>query len=294
MAMNLIFWAAEGAKGFLYHRFTAVTALLGLCLSLWLFAFLLLVWNNLSNYRQSLLEGFRLQVFLETAAGDNGHRQIEDEISNLAGIKEIEYISPEEAARIFSREFGDEIFGIVDDNPLPASIMITLRGDVDPVYKAAQLKREIESLDGVDEVIYQGDILALFESKFKSLIWLLSITGGLILAVSMLIFTQGIRLSIAGRRRFVNTLLLSGAKYSTIRLPFIFEGFLTGSAAGLAAYIGISAVRLVVDQFLFPLPVSGPLYMVIPVGILLGLGGTMVQVRRNLKGFSLDNKGRIY
>ncbi|MBC8204955.1 hypothetical protein ISS30_11270 [bacterium] len=294
MAVNFGFWMAEGMRGFFLHRFTAVIALLGLSLSLWLFSFQYLLWNNLERFRGTLLEGFKLQLFLEPSITEEQRLTIDSILANHPDIGRIEYISPEKAAEIFAAEFGEEIFEVVEENPLPPSYELTLNPGGSAGSAASRVKKDIEGIPSVDEVIYQGDVLTVFEAKYKSLTWAFITAGSFILVISLIIFIHGMKVSIMGRRRLVNALLLTGAKYSTVRLPFIFEGILTGTASGLLAYIGVRFIHFIIDKLLFPLPCTGPLYLVIPAGTILGLLSAILQVSKYLKGFLLDNKGRIY
>ena len=47
-------------------------------------------------------------------------------IKTIGGVKNVTYVSKEEAAKIFAEEFGQDILEVFDYNPLPPSIKINL------------------------------------------------------------------------------------------------------------------------------------------------------------------------
>ena len=281
MAVNLLFWMAEGAKGLFFHRFTAVITILGMTLSLWLFGVIYVFWSNLEDYRLTLLEGFKLEIFLEPGSHPDSHIEIGEQIQSLNGIKEVTYISVDDAAKVFAQEFGDDLFDILEYNPLPASFSAVIESDRRNTALAEKLTVEIEKLPGVDEVVYQSTILELLEGKFNIISNSMLIFSLLIFSGTMIVFLQGIKLSMIERKNIIYTFIISGAKFSTIRLPFIFEGFITGTISGVLAYAGIFISIIISNIYLLELSVQPGMIIVIPAGAALGLFGAIISVRKN-------------
>ena len=288
--MNLGFWFAEGAKGLFHHRLTAAITIIGMTFALWTFGFLYLAQSNLAQYEEKVLSGFQLETFLETTTIPGEHQQIWEQISAFDGIIDIKYVSKEEAAQIFAQEFGDELFNILQDNPLPASFKITIDPEYFSSQKAEQLIQKIQRLPGVDDVVFHGNLLDMLKVKFELFTKLFLALGALLLAASMLVFLQGIRLSILARKNFVNTLLLSGAKFSSLKIPFVIEGTITGIIAGGLAYAGLKIIQLLINHFFISFDFHTRLYLLLPAGIILGLIGALTAVNRNLKGYLYDKR----
>ena len=283
--MNFGFWILEGVRGFFSHRLTAAIAVAGMALSLWIFGFLYLAWENLSEYRRETLAGFQLEVFLDVTSSEENHNSIGEQISALDGIIGVEYISRREAADIFSEEFGEEIFQILEENPFPASFKVNLASSNLNDEDAERLAKKIGSIPGVDEVIFHGRLLNLLQEKFDAVLRLFLAVGGVVLLGTMAVFLQGIRLSIISRRNFVNALLLAGAKFNAVRLPFILEGLLTGIIAGVSAYAGLIVIQFFIDRFFITFGFNNIVYLLIPTGMALGLIGSLISVGSSLKGY---------
>jgi cell division transport system permease protein len=294
MALNLGFWLIEGVRGFFHHRITAVVTILGMAMSLWIFGFFYLVWENLERYKQKLLSGFQLEVFLDVASDAANHRAIGEQISSLDGIKDVVYISKQEAAKNFALEFGDEIFGILEENPLPASFKVTTSSTKNFNVTARFLARQIEALPGVDEVVFQGSLMEIIEKRFHDFSRTFLIVGGVILLGTMIIFIQGIKLSISSRKNFVNSMLLAGAKFRVIRFPFILEGVLTGVFSGAVAYLGLILIQFLVNKFLLNFDLVPGLYILVIMGTFLGFFAAIISVSRNLRGLVFISKKANY
>ena len=285
MATNLIFWSSEGLRGIFLHRFTSIVTIMGLGFSLWTFGFVLQLWTNLQKYKESLLSGIQMEVFLDVNEPAARHNSIGEHIAALDGIIGIEYISKERAAEIFAREFGSDLFEIIKDNPLPASFKVSVKPELLDNNRVKSIQSKIESIAGIDEVLFHGDLIQTIRFRFNTISRIMGTSGCLILFGAMMIFLQGIRISIRERRAFINSLLLTGAKFSTIRLPFILEGFYVGILAGVGAFTLLFLSTIIMDKYIVDFSFSNLLVVIIPAGIFLGLVGSVIAANKNLKGF---------
>ncbi|MBC8278559.1 MAG: hypothetical protein H8E46_10030 [FCB group bacterium] len=285
MALNLGFWIYEGFRGIFYHRLTAAVSIMGIGLSLWIFGFLYVAWENLNQYRENLLSGLQIEVFLDTEIGPASHQKIGEQIMVLDGINNIEYISTDKAAEIFAEDFGDELFEILEDNPLPASFKVRIEPEYLNTDSTRKLIDRISTLRGAEEAVFHGDLLQKIRYRFKNISLSLAVAASLILIAAVIVFFQGIGLSIRARKDFVNSLVLSGAKIETIRIPFIWEGILIGFIAGTLACAALIIIVFLTDKFLISMHLPDKLLLIIPAGTIAGYAGALVSARNHLRGF---------
>ena len=290
MALNFGFWLLEGARGLVLHRLTAVVAILGMTLTLWLFGLLYLLWSNLQEYRKELLQGVKLEAFLETGLNPESHSAIGEQIRQIDGITEVEYISTEDAAEIFAREFAAEVFGILEVNPLPASFKATLAPGKQSLSEAEKLVRVIDSIPGVEEVVFQSGVLELLQSRFDAVSRIIIIGGVFLFLGTMLVFLQGIRLSLRERRSYIYSLLMTGASHLAVRLPFIVEGTITGLVSGGAALLLILITRLAIDRYIFSLDFPDWMYFIALAGGGAGISGSVAAGEKKSSDFSAGKK----
>ncbi len=285
MALNPDFWIAEGFRGIFTHRFTSTVTIIGISLSLGIFGFLYLLWENIQQYRQDLLSSFEIEVFIDPSVPESEHSNIGELIKELDGINNVEYVSKEEAAEIFARDFGEELFEILEENPLPASFKASIAPDYRTSVRTQALIERINGIQGVDESVFHGSLLEKLNFSFNTFARVLIFIGLILLSVAMAVFFQGIGLSIRARQSFINSLLLTGARFGAIRLPFIMEGFFIGLISGVIAYAALLSVSLVIDRFFINFVFIKQVYIFIPLGTLLGFLGSLLSTNKNLKGY---------
>ena len=91
-------------------------------------------------------------VYLKDNISDELKESIEKEIKSWEEVKELKYISKEQAFEIFKEQNKEKIMG---PNPMPASFEITLKSSVKAdtiVYRFED--KEGNYIEGIDEVIY--------------------------------------------------------------------------------------------------------------------------------------------
>jgi cell division transport system permease protein len=284
MAFNLFFWLSEGARGFLYHRLTATITVAGITLTLWFFGFLYLIYFNVENFRHKLLTNLQFEIFLEVVSDSSQHPVIGELIAKFDGITKVIYVSRSQAAQIFAKEFGEDIFTVLEENPLPASFKVTLSPDKMNPRNIDYLTAEFRKLPKVEEVVFQGGLLSLIETKFRAFARTLTIIGSVMFIGTSAIFFYGMKLSITSRKALIDSLSLYGAKMSSLKLPFIFEGMLAGTLSGILAFAGLWIVWFFIDRFLVPFENNNFLFLLILAGSFFGFIGGVISVMKNLKG----------
>ncbi|MDD3807648.1 MAG: permease-like cell division protein FtsX [Candidatus Marinimicrobia bacterium] len=178
---------------------------------------------------------FEIEVFLHPNLTQEEIHRLQNELSDIHQIKMINFISKDEAARIFKEEFGEDIYEILDENPLPPSYHIKLYRQMTHPDIVDNVVKRISELQGVEDVKYHKEILILME-KYSRLIVLVG-TGiilALIIAMNVLI-KNTIKLSVYARRKQIAILQQLGAGGFFIRLPYIFEGMIEGALGGAFA-----------------------------------------------------------
>ena len=205
-------------------------------------------------------------------------------------VKELRFVSKEEGLEEMKKR-APELFRVgLTSNPLPP------REDVIP-FKAEDLDSIVGALKplpaGVEKINYgkkrAHQILRV--AKVIESVFLVAVL--ILLAASMLLIANTIRLSIFSRRREIEVMKLVGATNWFVRGPFMIEGLACGLAGALAAVVllvvGKEATTSVIGDRLhagedvhalsFPLTAL----IIFAVGLLLGAAGSGLTIRRFLK-----------
>jgi cell division transport system permease protein len=235
----------------------------------------------------------QVTVFFQDEASLEQIMQLKDKLENQQGVSQIVFISKEEALEIYKEQNKDEplLLEMVTAEILPASLEISAT-DVSYLSQIAEI---VSSEDGVEEVIFQEDIIKALTSWTRSIrvagIALLSFLA----ATAMLIILIIIGLKISARKVEIEILKLLGATNWYIIGPFIVEGVFYGTVGAFLAW-GASYILLLYstpflisflgDIPLFPVPflfMAGLLVGMLLLSTLIGSIASLLAVKRFLR-----------
>ena len=216
------------------------------------------------------------------------------------------YKSKEEALEEYkqtmsNRNAADAVAALDGENPVPASLVINLTDPKDVESVAGDLiadkgfeKVADDADDPASSVQYGRETV---ERLFSVTYYLRIAAIALVVMLAFIAFVfinNTIRLAISARRREIAIMRLVGASNGFIRGPFMMEGMLEALIGSALAVIVLSAGMSVVIprlqnslQFLsFDLPLSVLVLThvaLVVIGLLIGLFGSMIAMRRYLK-----------
>jgi len=259
--------------------FVLATAVQAVCFTL--LALFAVVALNLFSVIGSARQQIEVHVFL---TGEADHSALENRIRSIASVEATRYVSEEEAMADLRAELGDEasLVEVLESNPLPPSIRVTLvPGSVTP-EGLADIESKISLLPGVAEVWSGSQSIARLDRILKLAVWLtLGILVVVSLAVAFIVF-QTVENSIVTRLHEIEIMELVGATRAMVRAPFLIEGALQGVVGGVVALLLVFIlVRVAATVFPAPVfPAAGIAALNLSLGTVLGLLGAGVALNR--------------
>ncbi len=199
-------------------------------------AFALLV-ANMEQLLDRFGEDFRVAAYLEPGLSDAAQGALRERALGAPGVTGVELVSPEQALERFraSSVGGPSLLEGLEENPLPASLEITLAPERRNAEGLAALARALEGLPGIEELGYGHEWVEGY-ARAVGLIRGVAIGIGVVLALAtLLIVANTIRLAVYSRRDEVAILRLVGAGRAFVAVPFLVEGLLQGLAGGALA-----------------------------------------------------------
>jgi cell division transport system permease protein len=279
----------EAVRGFNSAKFSTVASIFAITLSLILIAIYFTLFVNSGKLLKSIKDKVEIEVFLEDNINLNELNNLKDKIKTVGGIKTINYISKEDAAKIFEKDFGKDMLDIFEYNPLPASFKINVYEEYKSLEIMNKIKSQIASFPKVSDIVFPEKNLELLEKNTSGLLFINLTILILITVTSIFLVSNTIRLVISSKSKIIETLSLLGATKLFIKAPFIIEGFIQGFLGGLFS-IGIlyliflyfnTVMRQTDLQFEF-LGFEYLLYLLIS-GIFLGVFGSSISVGKFIK-----------
>lgn len=225
-----------------------------------------------------------IQIFISNILDDTEIAKLGSIISNMEQIEKVNFISKDAAARQFQKEFGSELFDMLEENPLPSSFTIKLSEKFQTEDGIKTVAQKIEALEGIDEVQYHSEALGLL-TRFSKIAYIISsILLLLVISGSLFVISNTIRLIVIARKDIIYTMRLVGATNRFISRPFIIEGIIQGFLGGVFAFF-CSYLIVEIVKFRWPgivLVKMDYLFVLIAAGLLFGYISSKFALKRYL------------
>jgi cell division transport system permease protein len=197
---------------------------------------------NAREASDRLKENMTVSVWLKDGLKENEVNDLQWRLRGMSGVKSVEYTSKEEAARTFTAFSGMDFEGFLEENPLPASLEVTLAADFSHPDSVQLFDRAVSEWEQVDDVLYQEAIIAQVTDNIRKFNLVLLFFGGTLLLISLILIRNTIRMTIFSKRSIINTMKLVGATRGFILRPFLWKAVGQGFGAALLAIALICAV----------------------------------------------------
>ncbi len=274
----------EAMDGFRRARLASFISISTIAFLLILIAIFAILSININRLIRTLHAQIDIQVFIANTLDDGEIAELTNRIKGIEGVAKVEFVSKDAAAKEFQKEFGEALFTILEENPLPSALNVSLKESYLSAAGIARVAQVIEKERGVDEVVYHSQTLSLL-TKYAQIARAVNIVLILfVIAGSLFVVSNTIRLIIVARKDIIETMKLVGATRAFIRRPLLIEGMihgiLGGSVAFVFVYLVVKAVASQVPNLIY-VPID-MLSLLIVTGCVLGILGSAVAIKKFL------------
>jgi cell division transport system permease protein len=204
-----------------------------------------------------------LNVYLRVEASDKDVERVRRLIAEQTpNVKTVQYVSKQDAYRQEKRR-NPRVYEILGRNPLPDTFRITprdpekidlIRDALTPLTPSGGRTTIDPAIDELRNRRADTDKIIRGTNVIKLTMGLLA---GLLIAASVLLIANTIRLSVFSRRREIEVMKLVGATDWFIRWPFVIEGVIVGALGGVLAILLLGVAKI---AFVDPLKNSFALF----------------------------------
>ena len=233
--MSIAYTFKESLSGFTRTRLSTFISIITISISLLFLGMFAVATVHTSRFIEVLRSTVELEAYLEEGLSGKDVEQLLARVGSLDGIREVTFISKDDAAKIFEKEFGENIFDVLDFDPLPGFFRIALKDGFKTSASALSIATQIENIKGVESVRYRKELLEMIDTRAASVNNLTLGLGILISLSAIFLVSNTIRSAIYAKRHTIRTMELVGATRWFIRIPFLLEGVLQGIIGGLVA-----------------------------------------------------------
>lgn len=188
--------------------------------------------HNLSNY---VKENINVSALI---SDDLDSLQIKNMQASLQGanyVKEITYISKEQALEEEIKAQGIDPTEFLGTNPYTASFEIKVNADYATPESMDKIVKQLKDNPDVVDVVYSQDLIKSVNKNIRKVSIILLIIAALFTYISFALINNTVRLTIFAKRFLINTMKLVGASWNFIRKPFLIQSLTLGIISAILA-----------------------------------------------------------
>lgn len=243
-----------GLTNFWRNRWLSLVATTVIMLTLLVISIFSLIYIGITRTTNDIRGKIDLVIYFDDKATEDEIAQLRSTLEAKPLVKQVEYITKEQALEIFQRIQGVErVRSVVtkEDNPLPRSLRVKPDDPSDLEGLANEVKESA--------LAHDGKIRSLSFDRNSSLVKrLIGITrfvrilgillSSIFLLVSVLVIFNTIRLTIFARKDEIEIMKLVGANDIFVKGPFLLEGAIYGLFAALVAFLLMNGSIVLIAQ----------------------------------------------
>lgn len=188
--------------------------------------------NNLSTY---VRENINVSVLISDDVPADSISLMQTAFANRRYVKELDYISKQQALEEQTASMGVDPTEFIDYNPFTASFEIKMKSEYANNDSLNRIVRQLKGERGVIDVLYQKDLLQSVNDNIRKISILLLIVAALFTYISFELINNTVRLTIFSKRFTINTMKLVGASWGFIRRPFLRQAITLGVLSAVGA-----------------------------------------------------------
>jgi cell division transport system permease protein len=249
----------------------------------------LFFWNAWEESRLAQ-QNLKFEVFFNDSADDEDVKNVEDELKSKDYVRDLNYISKEQAALNFIPQWGSDFTQDLGYNPLNASVEVYLENDKVNEEGLQELVKSLESNKAVEDVKYSREVLEDMGPKLRTLSLIFLLMFLLLLIIALALINYSIRLSFYAQRFLIKSMQLVGATKGFILKPYIGNSILQGL---LGALIAITLITATIFTLTKGIPVTRQVFVpehlyivygvIILTGILITCLSSMIVMQKYLR-----------
>ena len=236
----------EFQKKRLFSSYISVIIIISIVL--FLFGVLGLSAISIKSVGNSFKEKLTVSIYLKEDIKNVEINQLKNSLTMSDYIKNITFISKDEAAIFMKEEYGEDFIDDIGYNPLVNSIDINLQSEYINNRILDSISKKILENKFVDEVIYDRDLISIMNKNLNKIAyWILPISI-IFTLIAFLIINSSIRLSIFSNRHTIKTMQMVGATKYFIRYPFIIKNVRLSIISSIIASIALGLLIYYLNQ----------------------------------------------
>ena len=283
----------EGLRGVFSHGFRSFASITVIAACLIIMGSFALLGVNIDSIIKDMEQDSQILAFVDESLTQDDARLLEGAIRTLSNVREVRFITREEALDNYKSQYEDtSIFNDIDASVLRNRYVVYLND----ITLMEATKEALENIPGVADVNAEVEIAEGFITVRNVVSVITAILIVVLLIISLFMMSNTIKLATFTRREEIAIMKMVGTNNGFIRLPFVIEGLIMGLlGAGIGFLLEWVVYNFIAERITESM--AGNLFRFIPfaqimtpllivylaVGVLVGAFGGGMAIRNYLK-----------
>lgn len=285
----------EGFRNTWTNRMMSIASICVLMSCLVLIGAATMIFLNMDSLLSRIEEENVVMVYILDETEDARITEMGDQIRALSNIKEVVFVSKEEAwkeqLKTMEKAQAEAFKNYSTDIPLPDAYKVTITD----LSLFDTTVKELNEIDNIEVIRSNKSLAQKLVSIRQGITVIAMVIISVLFAISLFIISNTIRLTVYSRRLEISIMKSVGATNSFVRLPFVVEGMILGILSGTIALGLVWAIyEFAIVQFSSLIQELG--FSILPfenyalamfgaflaIGIVSGVGGSLITMRKYL------------
>lgn len=247
---TLLYLVRQGFSNVWKNKIMFIASVLIVMTSMITLGIFTIIGENVKSFVEMMQNDQALIAYLDEGLDDATISGVKTKLSAISGVENITYESKEEAIKnarekYFTDDTIDLSIGWEDDDIFTGSYSVY----VTDLNQAETVKAEIEKIAGIRDVKFDQEAFATIQQISEGVKLVVLIIFVLLIAVSLLVVSNTIKLVLHARRKEINIMKYIGATDAFVKTPFLIEGVIVGVCGGLIAWLATDALYTSIQNF---------------------------------------------
>lgn len=289
---TLFYLIGQGFENVWKNKLMFIASVLIISTSMITLGIFSIVGENAKAFINNMKSDQTIIAFLDEDVDDARVKVIEKTISEISGVTDVTHETKEEALKNAREQYFDEntidfTEGWEDNNLFTDSFAV----NVTDLTKANDIVSRIEAIDGVRRVRFDENVFASINKASEAIQMVVMVVFILLVAVSLLVISNTIKLVLHSRRKEINIMKYIGATDAFVKTPFIIEGIIVGVVGAYLSWLltmpMYSALQNLVADSALTFPWVDLSQKILHTNLVIGIGisciACMISIKKYLK-----------
>ncbi|MEO5592884.1 MAG: permease-like cell division protein FtsX [Chitinophagaceae bacterium] len=205
---------------------------------------------NANKLGQYFKENVEVRVYVRENVSAKDSTALVDYINTRPYVKSSEYVSKELARQKYLEDGNKDWVGVLQNNPLPASINFKVRSDYAVTDSMQNMQAELVQNIAVSDVQYPQSLVSSLNNIIRKISIILLVVAVVISILVIVLIDNTIKLAMFSNRFLIKTMQMVGATRGFIAKPMNTRAVINGALSGIIAVAVIIGVIIFAEKWL--------------------------------------------